>query len=143
MMLLLKGGRCAVTQRDPQTYAIIGAAMEVHRELGPGFLEAVYHEALAIEMTSRDIPFTHEVVLPIYYKGQQLATTYRADFLCFDRVIVELKALTKLSSLDEAQILNYLKATGLEVGLLLNFGTESLQYKRFVNTKSKRQSKTT
>ena len=92
------------------SYAIVGAAMEVHRILGPGFLEAVYHEALAIEMTSRDIPFTHEVVLPIYYKGQQLATTYRADFLCFDRVIVELKALTKLSSLDEAQILNYLKA---------------------------------
>ena len=132
-----------MTQRDPQTYAIIGAAMEVHGELGPGFLEAAYHEALAIEMTSREIPFAHEVTLPIFYKGRQLATTYRADFLSFDRVIVELKALTKLSKFDEAQILNYLKATGLEVGLLLNFGAESLQYKRFVNTKWKRQSKTT
>ena len=126
-----------MTQRDQRTYAIIGAAMEVHRELGSGFLEAVYHEALAIEMTSRNIQFVHEVELPVIYKGQQLATSYRADFICFDNVIVEIKALRELSTLEEAQILNYLKATGLGVGLLINFGAESLQYKRFVNTKWK------
>jgi len=111
--------------------------MEVHRELGSGFLEAVYHEALAIEMTSRNIQFIHEVELPVIYKGQQLATSYRADFICFDKVIVEIKALRELSTLQEAQILNYLKASVLGVGLLINFGAESLQYKRFVNTKWK------
>ena len=122
-------------QRDPRTYAIIGAAMEVHRELGAGFLEAVYHEALAVEMTGRSIPFAHEVELPIFYKGTQLATVYRADFVCFDSVVVELKALTKLGGAEEAQIINYLKTTKSEVGLLLNFGAESLEYKRFVNSK--------
>ena len=126
-----------MTQRDQRTYAIIGAAMEVHRELGSGFLEAVYHEALAIEMTSRNIQFIHEVELPVIYKGQQLATSYRADFICFDKVIVEIKALRELSTLQEAQILNYLKASVLGVGLLINFGAESLQHKRFVNTKWK------
>ena len=126
-----------MTQRDQRTYAVIGAAMEVHRELGSGFLEAVYHEALAIEMTSRNIQFVHEVELPVIYKGQQLATLYRADFICFDKVILEIKALGELGTLQEAQILNYLKATGLGVGLLINFGAESLQYKRFVNTKWK------
>jgi len=126
-----------MTQRDQRTYAIIGAAMEVHRELGSGFLEAVYHEALTIESTSRNIQFVHEVELPVIYKGQQLATSYRADFICFDTVILEIKALGKLNTLQEAQILNYLKATGLGVGLLINFGAESLQYKRFVNTKWK------
>jgi len=126
-----------MTQRDQRTYAIIGAAMEVHRELGSGFLEAVYHEALTIEMNSRNIQFVHEVELPVIYKGRQLATSYRADFICFDNVIVEIKALGELKTLQEAQILNYLKATGLGVGLLINFGAESLQYKRFVNTKWK------
>jgi len=126
-----------MTQRDQLTYAIIGAAMEVHRELGSGFLETVYHEALVLEMTSRNIQFVHEVELPVIYKGQQLATSYRADFICFDKVILEIKALGELNTLQEAQILNYLKATGLGVGLLINFGAESLQYKRFVNTKWK------
>ena len=124
-------------QRDKRTYAIIGAAMEVHRELGSGFLEAVYHEALTLEMTSRNIEFVHEVELPVIYKGQQLTTSYRADFICFDKVILEIKALGEFSTLHEAQILNYLKATGSGVGLLINFGAESLQYKRFVNTKWK------
>jgi len=124
-------------QRDKRTYAIIGAAMEVHRELGSGFLEAVYHEALTLEMTSRNIEFVHEVELPVIYKGQQLTTSYRADFICFDKVILEIKALGEFSTLHGAQILNYLKATGSGVGLLINFGAESLQYKRFVNTKWK------
>lgn len=122
-------------QRDPKTFAIIGAAMEVHRELGCGFLEAVYQEALALEINRRQISHQAQVDLPVYYKGQPLQTYYRADFICYDTVIVELKALTKLSGLEEAQIINYLKATGLEIGLLLNFGTTSLEYKRFAYSK--------
>src|SRR5205807_1573865 len=111
---------------------IIGAAMEVHRRLGSGFLEAVYHEALAIEFAERGISFECEVSLPICYRGIQLSIVYRADFLCFGTVVVELKAMRKLTSLEEAQTLNYLKATGLQVGMLLNFGTSSLEHKRIV-----------
>lgn len=122
-------------QRDPQTYAVIGAAMEVHRELGPGFLEAVYHEAMAIELVDRKVPFASEVALPIAYKGRRLASTYRADLVCFGDVVVELKAVSAMTGVDEAQLLNYLKATGIERGLLLNFGRQSLEYKRMVCSK--------
>ncbi len=118
--------------RDPQTYAIIGAAMEIHRQLGHGFLEAVYRDAAVIEFPVRQIPFEKEVVLPIKYKGVLLPTYYRADFVCFSEIIVEFKALTRLSNVEEAQLLNYLKATGLKRGLLINFGAPSLQYKRLV-----------
>jgi len=124
------------TQNDPRTYAVIGAAMEVHRMLGCGFLEAVYQEALALELTTRNIKFKREVPLPVAYKGQLLATGYCADFICFDSVVVELKAIAQMSGTEEAQVINYLKATGYEVGLLLNFGSRSLQHRRFVLSKS-------
>jgi len=121
-----------ISEKDPQTYKVIGAAIEVHRVLGPGFLEAVYQEALSIEFSSRKIPFQKEVDLPVYYKETVLSTNYRADFLCYETVIVELKAMSRLSGTEESQIINYLKATGMETGLLLNFGTSSLEYKRFI-----------
>ena len=121
------------SKRDPQTYSIIGAAMAVHQELGFGFLEAVYHEALMIEFKERKIPFKHEIDIPIFYKGQPLQKSYRADFLCFDKIIVELKALSQIGGKETAQLINYLKATNLNRGLLLNFGSESLQYKRSAN----------
>lgn len=119
---------------DPRTYSIIGAALEVHRQLGNGFLEAVYQEALAIELNSRDIAFVQEADLAVSYKGWRLRCSYRADFVCFGEVVVELKALRALSGVDEAQVINYLKASGHRTGLLLNFGTSSLEHKRFVHT---------
>ena len=122
----------AYEQRDPRTYAVIGAAMEVHRVLGCGFLEAVYREALAQELAARGLPHRREVDLPIFYKGQRLVCYYRADFICTESVIVELKAVSALTSAHEAQVINYLKATGLDVGLLLNFGAGPLQFKRII-----------
>ena len=119
-------------ERDSQTYAIIGVAMEIHRQLGHGFLEAVYQDAAVIEFPLRKIPFEKEVSLPIRYKDTLLPSHYRADFICFSEIIVEFKALSRLSSVEEAQLLNYLKATGLKRGLLINFGAPSLQYKRMV-----------
>ena len=118
--------------RDPETYAIIGAAMEVHRLLGHGFLEAVYQEALALELTARMIPFEREVEIPIFFKDQRLRCSYRADFICYERVVVELKAISQLSGADEAQTINELKATGLNRALLINFGMPGLEYKRLV-----------
>ncbi len=115
---------------EEETYKIIGAAMEVHSTLGNGFLEAVYQEALAIEFEKRGIPFKQETKLEITYKGQILSKYYQADFICCDKIIVETKALKELSGIDEAQLINYLKATGLKIGLLINFGAESLEHKR-------------
>jgi len=118
--------------RDPQTYAIIGAAMQVHSELGHGFLEAVYQEALAIEFERRSIPFAREVDLPIYYLGRLLACAYRADFICYGSVVVELKAISAITGIEKAQALNYLRATQLERALILNFGTLRLERERVV-----------
>ncbi|MBS62512.1 MAG: GxxExxY protein [Salinisphaera sp.] len=117
-------------ERDPQTYAIIGAAMEVHRQLGNGFLETVYQEALAWEFEERAVPFAREQPLAIRYKDRELLTQFRADFICFNEIIVETKALQQLSGTEQSQLLNYLKASGLSRGLLINFGQRSLQYKR-------------
>ena len=121
-----------LSARDPRTYAIIGAAIEVHKQLGCGFLESVYQEALAIELGLRQIPFTREVKLPVSYKGQLLLTSFYADFICFDSLVVELKALANMSGSEEAQLINYLRATRYKVGLLLNFGARSLQHRRLV-----------
>jgi GxxExxY protein len=122
----------AEDKRDPQTYAIIGAAFEVHRVLGCGFLEAVYQAALENEFLRRGIPFRREVELAIQYKGDQLGVTYKADFVCYDNVIVELKALDQISGRQKAQVINYLKASGYSKGLLLNFGAARLECERFV-----------
>lgn len=115
-----------------EVFDIIGAAMEVHRTLGHGFLEPVYQESLAIEFKNRNIPFEREKRLKINYKGHELNQYYKADFVCHDKIIVELKALSELCSEHDAQILNYLKATGLRLGILINFGTCSLEYKRLI-----------
>jgi len=115
-----------------ESYKIIGACMEVHNNLGSGFLEAVYQEALAIEFERRAIPFEQEKRLQMNYKGQILKKEYIADFVCFGKIIIELKALSKLQSEHLAQTLNYLKITDFELGLLVNFGSTSLQYKRVV-----------
>ena len=117
---------------DDQTYQIIGAALEVHKELGCGFLEPVYQEALELELSDRKIPFRAQAEIPVFYKGRKLRATYRADALCYDSVILELKALGKVGDLEMAQVLNYLKAGRQERGLLINFGTRSLQHRRFV-----------
>lgn len=116
-----------------EAFAIIGASIEVHKELGCGFLEAVYQEALEIELKSKHIPFKSQHALSITYKGNYLQKEYVSDFICYDKIIVEIKALDRLSSKEESQILNYLKATDMKLGLLINFGSATtLEWKRFI-----------
>ncbi|MDZ7341092.1 MAG: GxxExxY protein [candidate division KSB1 bacterium] len=119
-----------------EVYKIVGAAMEVHRVMGPGFLEAVYQEALAIEFKLRNIPFNEFPKLKIDFKGIILKKHYVPDFLCFDEIIVEIKALEQCTKNDESQIINSLKAAKKAVGVLINFGEPSLFYRRFVSTKN-------
>ncbi len=117
-----------------EVYAIFGAAMDVHNEFGVGFLEPVYQEALEIELKSRSIPFTAQQKIPIQYKNHFLKKTYVADFVIFNKIIVEIKVMSHLSGREEAQLLNYLKATEIELGLLINFGTDKLEWKRMIRT---------
>ena len=117
-----------------ECYAIVGAAMEVHRELGPGFLEAVYQEAMEIELAAKGIPFEAQKRIGVRYKAHTLHKGYIADLVCYDQVIVEVKALSRLSGNEQAQTINYLKATGFRLGILLNFGSHGrLEWKRLVN----------
>lgn len=117
-----------------EVYAIIGAAMEVHREMGPGSSEPVFQECMEIELAERRIPAVAQKEMRIRFKGRELKKTFFADIVVFDKIIVELKALDKLTSREDAQVINYLKASGLEVGVLINFGGRSLEWKRLVKT---------
>ena len=116
-----------------EVYAVVGAAMEVQRVLGRGFLEGVYQDAMQLELTARGVPFEAEKPIDVEYKGQCLTHRYYADLVCFGQVIVELKALSRLSGNEEAQVLNYLKATDFKVGVLIG-RPGKLEWKRFANT---------
>jgi GxxExxY protein len=118
-----------------EVYAIIGAAMEVHREKGCGFSEPVYQECMEIELADRNVPAEAQKEMKISHKGRLLKKTHMADFVAYGKMIVELKALDKLTSREESQVINYLKSSGLEVGVLINFGAHSLEWKRIVLTK--------
>ncbi len=107
---------------EAESYAIKGACMEVYKSLGNGFLEPVYQECLELEFSRRTIPFNPQKVLTLTYQGQTLKHTYKPDFVCYDKIIVELKAVSKLAQEHKAQVINYLKATGFQLGLLFNFG---------------------
>jgi GxxExxY protein len=116
-----------------EVYTIMGAAMDVQRELGSGFLESVYQESMQMELPSRQVPFESQRTLRIRYKGEMLKKEFIADLICFGKILVELKAQESLSGREEAQVLNYLKATGIKVGLVINFGSHpNLEWKRLV-----------
>lgn len=116
-----------------ESYNIIGACINVHKKLGPGFLESVYSEALEIEFKSAEIPYEKEKKLPVFYDEKPLNKYFRADFVCYNSIIIELKATKFLIEADRKQTLNNIKATNFRLGLLINFGTPSLTYKRIVN----------
>ena len=120
-----------------ETSKIIGLAMEVHRELGNGFQEVIYQRALEFEFSKNFIPFKREFQMPVMYKGEHIGDR-RVDFLVFEKISVELKAIIKLESVHLAQAINYLEAYHLEIGLLLNFGSSSLEFKRLINSKFKK-----
>jgi len=115
-----------------ESYAIVGACMRVHSQLGTGFLETVYQEALSREFDKQNIPYSQEKELIIYYDGVPLDKKYKADFICYDKIILELKATKSLTDIDKAQLINYLKATKLRLGLLVNFGEKRLIHKRLI-----------
>ena len=115
-----------------ECYQIIGCCMEVHNQLGGGFREAVYQEALELEFIEQDLPYQREKKMRIKYKKQVLKKKYFADFLCFDEIVVELKAVTELTNIHKGQLFNYLKASDKRLGMLINFGHEKLEYKRFI-----------
>ncbi|WP_430937003.1 GxxExxY protein [Saccharicrinis sp. 156] len=114
------------------TKQIIGACYEVQNQLGHGFLKAVYQEALKYELSDRNIPFEKEKKLDVFFKERKLSKYYIADFICYDHIILEIKAVESLTDDHIAQVLNYLKATGIKLGLLINFGTARVQIKRVI-----------
>ena len=113
-----------------ESFNLVGAAGEVHKQIGCGFTEPIYQEAFEEELRLRDIPFEREKVINVTYKGKVLSKNFRPDFVCYDKVIVELKAVSEFTDEHTAQVYNYLKASGLKLGILINFGTTSLEYKR-------------
>lgn len=119
-----------------EVFCIIGAAIEVANELGCGFLESVYQEALEYELLNRNIPFIAQKEICICYKTIHLHKKFYADILVYNSIIVELKAIKRISEFEDAQILNYLKATNLTLGLVINFGSPKLEWKRYINTKN-------
>ena len=121
---------------EEETGEIIGACMAVHGELGNGFLEAVYQDALFLEFQDRGIPFVREAKIPVYYKGRRLDREYFADFICYDKIIVELKCVSRLVNANKAQVINYLHGTGMKVGLLVNFAEASLKWERLTNLRN-------
>ena len=121
-------------RKDPKTHKIIGAAMEVHNEMGPGHLEAVYQECLEIEFELQNIPFISKPNLSLYYKTRKLKKYYVPDFIVFGDIVLEIKAQKILTKEDEAQIINSLKSSHHEIGLLINFGEQSLKFRRFIYT---------
>lgn len=123
----------AEEELNQKTYQIIGAAMEVHNQLGCGFLEAVYGDALAVEFSNRNIPFEREKVYVINYKGTTLNHTYVADFVCYNNLIVELKAVDKLTDVHRSQVINYFHIANSPLALLINFGESSLKFERLRN----------
>ena len=118
-----------------ETYNIRGAIFAVHHELGNGFLERVYQDALELEFQERGIPYEREKNIHVMYKGKPLGEPYRADFVCYDKIIVELKAVEKLQGIHRSQVINYLKATGMKLGLLVNFGEDIANIERIVRYK--------
>ena len=114
-----------------ETYKIIGAAMAVHRYFGCGFSEKVYQDALEIEFTSLDIPYLREVPLYAEYRNIQLKTEFVPDFICYDSIIVELKAVHELEDFQRSQVINYARVANMEIALLINFGEPSLKYERY------------
>jgi len=120
---------------EEEMFKRIGACMAVHNEMGCGFLEAAYQEALEIELKANEIPFESQKNIPVFFKGKKLKKYYKADFICFENIIVEIKSALFMHQMGKAQVVNYLKATKYPVGLLINFGENSLQWKRFINTK--------
>ena len=116
-----------------ETYRLIGLAMQVHRELGCGFFEPVYQEAFEILLMKNGVPYEREKQLPIYFMGERLKKEYYADFVCYGKIIVEFKAVSELTAVHDAQVMNYLKATRFKLGLLFNFGQNSLVHRRFAN----------
>jgi GxxExxY protein len=117
-----------------ESYKIIGKCMEVHKKLGPGLLESVYSEALEIEFKNGDIPYEREKKLPVWYDGKPLKKYFRADFVCYDSIIIELKATKFLIEADYNQTANNVKVTHFKLGLLINFGEPSLKYRRIINS---------
>jgi GxxExxY protein len=115
-----------------ETYNIIGAAQEVHKELGSGFLEVVYQDALEIELNKNNVPCKREYALPIYYKNIKMNRVYHSDFLCYEKIIVEIKSVNNIAKEFYAQVMHYLKATNLKLGLIINFGEPSLKVKRII-----------